>query len=118
MSHYFLGFNLNASHKIAALSLVDEIDPRAKEIGAINTIVISGGKSLGHNTDGAGFSRAIREEFSIDLRAVRVLLLGAGGGAGRAIAMQCARENCRQLVLVNRTFEKAEQLARELSGNR
>ena len=47
---------------------------------------------------------------------MRVLLLGAGGGAGRALAYQCALENCERLVLVNRTFDKAQALARELTG--
>ena len=112
----FVGVNLTMPHKIAALALVDEVEERARKIGAINTIVFREGKSLGRNTDGPGFERAIREEFSVDLRDMRVLLLGAGGGAGRAIAWQCAAENCERLVLVNRTFEKAQALARELAS--
>jgi len=112
----FVGLNLTVPHKIAALSLVDEVDERARKIGAINTIVFREGKSLGWNTDGPGFERAIREEFSVDLRDMRVLLLGAGGGAGRALAYQCGLENCERLVLVNRTFDKAQALARELAG--
>jgi shikimate dehydrogenase len=111
----FVGLNLTVPHKIAAFSLVDEVEERAKKIGAINTIVFREGRSLGGNTDGPGFERAIREEFSVDLRDLRVLLLGAGGGAGRAIAYQCAAENCERLVLVNRTFDKAQALARELA---
>ncbi len=112
----FVGLNLTVPHKIAALALVDEVEERARKIGAINTIVFREGKSLGGNTDGPGFERAIREEFSVDLRDLRVLLLGAGGGAGRALAYQCALENCERLVLVNRTFDKAQALARELAG--
>jgi shikimate dehydrogenase len=112
----FVGLNLTVPHKIAALSLVDEIEERARQIGAINTIVFREGRSLGCNTDGPGFERAIREEFSVDLRDMRVLLLGAGGGAGRAIAYQCALGNCERLVLVNRTFDKAQALARELAA--
>ena len=112
----FIGVNLTVPHKISALSLVDEIDPRAKEIGAVNVIRIDGEKLLGFNTDGPGFGRAIRQAFSVDLRDLRVLLLGAGGGAGRAIAFHCAMENCERLVLVNRTFEKSQMLARELAG--
>jgi shikimate dehydrogenase len=112
----FAGLNLTVPHKIAALSLVDEVEERAQKIGAINTVVFREGKSLGYNTDGPGFVRAIREEFSVDLRDLRVLLLGAGGGAGRALAYRCALENCERLVLVNRTFEKAQALARELAG--
>jgi shikimate dehydrogenase len=71
-------------------------------------------KLIGSNTDGEGFLRAIRTEFSVDLRDLRVMILGAGGGTGRAIAWQCALENCERLVLVNRTYEKAQGLADRL----
>ena len=111
----FVGLNLTVPHKIAALALVDEVEEHAREIGAINTVVFRGGKSSGWNTDAPGFVAAIRDAFSVDLRDLRVLLLGAGGGAGRALARQCAWENCERLVLVNRTFEKAQALARELA---
>ena len=77
-------------------------------------MVVEGGRLLGFNTDGPGLSRAVRSEFGVDLRDLRVMVLGAGGGAGRAIATQCAIENCEKLILVNRTFEKARQLAHEL----
>ncbi|MGI8436550.1 MAG: shikimate dehydrogenase, partial [Chthoniobacterales bacterium] len=110
----FLGVNLTIPHKIAAVGLVDELDDFARRAGAINTVRVLDGKLLGSNTDGLGFARAIRSEFSVDLRDLRVLLLGAGGGAGRAIAWQCAAEGCERLVLVNRSLEKAQELARAL----
>jgi shikimate dehydrogenase len=100
-------------HKIAAVDLVDEIDEEAKQIGAVNTIAVSEGRLIGSNTDGVGFVRAIRTEFSVDLRDLRVMLLGAGGAA-RAIAMQCAQVNCERLVVVNRDVDKAKQLVAEL----
>ena len=109
----FVGINLTVPHKIAALECVAELDEDAKHIGALNTIKIDGQKLRGFNTDGRGFSRAIREEFSVDLRDLRVLVLG-GGGAARAIALQCAKENCERLVLANRTFDKAKKLAHDL----
>lgn len=109
----FVGVNLTVPHKIKALSSVDNVDPDAKCIAAVNTIKIDNGNLLGFNTDGRGFSRAIREEFSVDLRDLRVLVLGAGGAA-RAIAMQCAKENCERLVIANRSFEKAKKLAEDL----
>ena len=112
----FVGLNLTVPHKITALPLVDEADEQARRIGAVNTIAFRDRKSLGWNTDGPGFTRAIREVFSVDLRDLRVALLGAGGGAGRAIAYQCAWENCERLVLINRTLEKAQALVRELGG--
>jgi len=111
----FIGINLTLPHKTSALSLMDEVDPAARKSGAINTVLVDGEKLIGFNTDGAGFLHAIRSEFSVDLRDLRVLLLGAGGGAGRAIALQCAQENCERLVLVNRTLEKAQELAKELA---
>ena len=110
----FVGINLTVPHKVQGAALVDELDDFARKTGAINTVRIEGEKLFGFNTDGPGFSRAIRSEFSVDLRDLRVLLLGAGGGAGRALAMQCAVEGCERLVLVDRTREKAEKLAAEL----
>jgi shikimate dehydrogenase len=109
----FVGANLTVPHKIAALEFVDELDDAAREIGAINTIKCEEGKLRGFNTDGKGFSRAIREEFAVDLRDLRVLLLGAGGAA-RAIAFQCAKENCERLVICNRDPGKGAMLVEQL----
>jgi shikimate dehydrogenase len=111
----FVGINLTLPHKTTGLPLMDDVDDAARKSGAINTVLIEGEKLLGFNTDGPGFLHAIRSEFSVDLRDLRVLLLGAGGGAGRAIAVQCALENCERLVLLNRTLEKAQDLTKELA---
>ena len=110
----FAGVNLTVPHKIAALGQIDEADESASRIGAINTIRVRDKKLVGSNTDGEGFVRAVRSEFSVDLRDLRVLIVGAGGGTGRAIAWQCALENCERLVLVNRTLEKANALVQHL----
>jgi len=109
----FVGVNLTIPHKIAAVGLLDAAEENVKRIGAANVIKIDGGKMHGFNTDGYGFARAIREEFSVDLRDLRVMILGAGGAA-RAIALQCAKENSERLVIVNRSFENAQKLADEL----
>ena len=111
----FIGANVTLPLKAEALAAVDEADDYARCAGSVNTIVVQGEKLLGFNTDGPGLVRAIREEFFADLRDLRVVLLGAGGGAGRAIAVQCARESCERLVLVNRTLDKARALAAELA---
>lgn len=108
----FVGVSLTVPHKIAALELVDDLEESAKSIGAVNAVK-NNGKLQGLNTDGKGFARAIREEFVVDLRDLRVMILGAGGAA-RAIAMQCAKENCERLVIANRTLEKGKKLADEL----
>ena len=112
----FLGTNITIPHKAMTLANVDEAEDYARKSGAVNTVVVEGEKLVGFNTDGPGLLRALREEFYVDLRDLRVMLLGAGGGAGRSIAMQCALESCERLVLVNRTFEKAQILAQELSS--
>ena len=109
----FAGVNVTVPHKIAAVSYLQDLDENARRAGAVNGIAISDKKMRGFNTDGRGFSQAIREDFSVDLRDLRVLVLGAGGAA-RAIALQCARENCERLVVANRTFEKAKTLTDEL----
>ena len=109
----FVGLNLTIPHKIGALELIDAADDNVKRIGAVNVIKVEDGKLRGFNTDGRGFARAVREEFSVDLRDLRVMLLGAGGAA-RAIALQCAKENCERLVIANRTFENAQKLADQL----
>jgi shikimate dehydrogenase len=109
----FVGVNLTTPHKISALELLDVADDNVKRIGAVNVIKVEAGKLHGFNTDGRGFARAIREVFSVDLRDLRVMILGAGGAA-RAIALQCAKENSERLVVANRSFEKAQKLANEL----
>lgn len=110
----FLGVNLTLPHKNSALRLVGEVDDQARKLGAINTVLFEHGESIGFNTDGPGFVRAIRSEFYVDVKDLRVLVLGAGG-AGRAIAVQCALERCAGLILANRTLEKAERLAQEVA---
>jgi shikimate dehydrogenase len=105
---------LTVPHKIAAFDQIDQADEHASRTGAANTVRVRDGKLIGSNTDGEGFVRAIRTEFSVDVRDLRVMVIGAGGGTGHAIAWQCALENCERLVLVNRTVEKAMALADQL----
>jgi shikimate dehydrogenase len=109
----FVGLNLTLPHKVAAPGLVDQLEDDAKRVGAINVVKIANGKMHGFNTDGRGFARAVREDFSVDLRDLRVMILGAGGAA-RAIALECAKSRCERLVIANGTFEKGEQLAENL----
>ncbi len=110
----FVGVNLTVPHKIAGFAQIDEADESATRAGAVNTIRVCDRKLIGSNTDGEGFLRAIRSEFSVDVRDLRVMIIGAGGGTGRAIAWQCGLENCERLVLANRTLEKANALAERL----
>ncbi len=112
----FIGVNCTIPHKFAALALVDRADDHARRIGVVNTVVVENGKLAGYNTDGPGLVRAVRAELGVDLRDLRVMVLGAGGGAGRAIAMQCAIEKCPRIALINRTLEKLPPLREELAA--
>ena len=110
----FTGANVTVPHKFAALDACHQVDESARQIGAVNTIRFVDGEIHGWNTDGPGFSRAIEEEFSTSLRDLRVMIVGAGGGAGQAIATQCAVEGARRVILVNRTLDKIRSLAQVL----
>lgn len=112
----FIGINCTIPHKPAVLDAVDEADENAKRAGGVNTVVVGkNGKLGGFSTDGPGFSRAVQESFGIELKHLRVLVLGAGGGAGRAIAMQCAAEQCPAITLLNRSLDKLEPLLDDIA---
>ena len=102
------GLNVTMPHKNAVIKYLDEIDSKAKAIGAVNTILNNQGKLIGYNTDGNGAMIALKEN-GIYPEEKKMLILGAGGAA-KAIAFQAAQE-VEELVILNRTSEKAEQLA-------
>jgi shikimate dehydrogenase len=113
-----LGFNVTVPHKVAVMDFLDEVDPEAARIGAVNTVVrISAGRLVGANTDGAGFVASIlepqpdrSERFVGSLNGADVLLLGAGGSA-RAVAFHLAPLlNNGRLIICNRTAQHARNL--------
>jgi shikimate dehydrogenase len=112
----FIGWNLTLPNKLVAVDLLDGLDPMAERLRAVNTVVNQSGHLFGFNTDGKGLVAAIGEAFECAVPSVRVALLGAGGGAGQAAARYLAELGVPALILLNRTFAKAEQLARELGG--
>jgi shikimate dehydrogenase len=111
----FVGANVTVPHKFAALDACHQVDDAAREIGAVNTVKFLRGETHGYNTDGPGFAQAIHEEFGTGLSGLRVMIVGAGGGAGQAIATQCAREGAQRVILVNRTVEKIQSLRDRLA---
>lgn len=110
----FLGACVTIPHKQSALPLMDEVDAKARIMGAVNTILIKDGKLHGLNTDGPGLSAAIHESFGAPLSSLRVLILGGAGGAGRAITVQCALEGCPSITIANRNHLKGDALASEI----
>lgn len=111
----FVGANVTVPHKFAALDACHYVDDAALEMGAVNTVKFQNGETHGYNTDGPGFACAIEEEFGVSLAGLRVMIVGAGGGAGRAIATQCARAGAQRVILVNRTADKIHSLCDSLS---
>ena len=110
----FLGVNITIPHKFEALDAVDVLDPLAKQLGAVNTLAIREGRLHGYNSDGPGFLRSVKEAFGADIKDLSVLIIGAGGGAGRAVAVQSALSGCRRLALINRSQTKADAVAAEI----
>jgi shikimate dehydrogenase len=113
----FIGVNCTIPHKAAVLAAIAHPDAIANRAGGVNTVTVGADGSLsGTSTDGGGFARAVRECFGKQIADLRVMILGAGGGAGRAIAMHCANAGCVSLFLVNRTLEKLTPLLDDLAA--
>lgn len=113
----FRGCNLTIPHKVAAMAMMDRLSPQAREIGAMNCVVVEADGSLsGYNYDGHGFAESLREA-DAGFSAARgpVVVLGAGGAA-RAIIATLAAEGAPMIRLVNRTRKAAEALATGLHG--
>ena len=108
------GFNVTIPHKIRIMEYLDELDPLAETIGAVNTICVKDGKTKGYNTDGEGFARSLEEETGISAKGKCFFLLGCGGAA-RAIAMTLAFQGAGKIIICNRTTAKAESLAAEIN---
>ena len=113
----FAGCNLTIPHKIAAVDIVDELEPLAQRIGAANTIVVRpDGSLLGRNTDAFGFIANLREaqpQWRAD--AGPVVMLGAGGAA-RAVLAGLLEAGATEVRICNRTLETAQQLANDFGA--
>lgn len=104
------GVNVTIPHKVAIMSMLDEIDPLASRIGAVNTVVNKDGRLIGYNTDGMGYVRSLVEETGVDLEKQIVTMLGAGGAA-RAVAFTLAEKGVKEIRIINRSRERAALLA-------
>ncbi|MDO5450659.1 MAG: shikimate dehydrogenase [Akkermansia sp.] len=113
----FTGLNITVPFKRRAFAAADcSADALATRCGACNTLVRTETGWTGYNTDGPGFARAIAELCGKPLGQLRVALLGACGGAGTALAYQCALDSCPQLAIINRPKPALDALAQELAA--
>lgn len=108
------GVNLTIPHKETACALVDELDPTAALIGAVNTIVLRNGRLLGYNTDAPGLLRVLQGELGLSPAGKKVLVVGAGGAA-RAAVVALAQAGAAWVGVANRTPERADRLLAELA---
>ncbi len=113
----FAGVNITVPHKEAALKAVDQADPVARRIGAVNTVMIRRDGSLyGANTDGAGFmGHLLASVPEFDARAGPAAVIGAGGAA-RALVTALIDAGVPEVRISNRTVARAEELATGLGG--
>jgi shikimate dehydrogenase len=103
------GANVTVPHKEAALHLLDEVDPLAAQVGAVNTIVNDHGRLLGHNTDVSGFLAAVHSVLPEGVYGLDCLVVGAGGAA-RAVVAGLVEEGAGQVTVCNRTLARAQSL--------
>ncbi|TDL34474.1 shikimate dehydrogenase [Jeotgalibacillus sp. S-D1] len=109
------GWNVTIPFKEAIMPFLDELDPAAKAIGAVNTVVRNGDKLIGRNTDGLGFVHSLLEKRSADqLNQASVLIIGAGGAA-KGIYYALAQYHPEKIVVTNRTQQRAEALVCSIS---
>ena len=110
----FGGWNCTIPNKVKMYELTDRRAESAEQFRAVNTVVNEKGVLVGHNTDGVGWTRALKEAFGKSPGELRILLLGTGG-AGRALATQAILDKCPQLIVANRDPQRAQDLLRHLT---
>lgn len=103
------GFNVTVPHKIEVMEALCGIDPVAERIGAVNTLKLAEDGYVGYNTDIIGLRKCF-EERNCGLEGKTVVMAGAGGAANSA-AMLAGEERVQKLIIVNRTLDKAKDLA-------
>jgi shikimate dehydrogenase len=104
------GLNITLPHKLAAVELATELTERAAHAAAVNTLALRDGKVLGDNTDGIGLVRDLCDNLGVVITNRRVLVLGAGG-ATRGVLAPLLGLQPEELIIANRTADRAEALA-------
>jgi shikimate dehydrogenase len=113
----FRGCNVTIPHKVDAMALVHELDPVARRMGALNTIVVQpDGSFKGFNNDGFGYIQSLldaKPDWRADAGPITVL---GAGGAARAVVLSLAERGANEIRVINRSFDKAQALANEFGG--
>ncbi|MYK39610.1 MAG: shikimate dehydrogenase, partial [Gemmatimonadetes bacterium] len=111
-----VGLNVTVPHKQAVMAHLDEISAEAQSIGAVNTIANRDGRLVGYNTDAFGIVQSLKADGGLDPLPPKVALLGAGGAARAVLYALLARDEVEEVLLLNRTVEKAAALAADLDS--
>ncbi|MDA1298195.1 MAG: shikimate dehydrogenase [Chloroflexi bacterium] len=113
----FMGCCVTLPHKQTIMPLVDRLADTAEAVGAVNWVLPEDGKLVGHNTDAPGFLRALRESAGFDPAGANAVVFGSGGAA-RAIVYALKTGGAATVSIANRTVEKAQALAREMTDGK
>ncbi len=111
----FGGWNCTIPNKVRMYQLCDHRAETAEQFRVVNTVVNEKGVLVGHNTDGVGWTRALKDAFGKSPSELRILLLGTGG-AGRALATQAILDKCPELIIANRDPGRAQEVLDHLNG--
>jgi len=107
------GLNITVPHKERIVEYLDDLSEEARLIGAVNTVQVLDGKLIGHNTDGRGFIRSLRDNAGFDPRKKAILLIGSGGAA-RAVGFSLALGKAKSIACYDVDMRKAETLALDI----
>ena len=111
----YIGANVTIPHKEAIVPLLDDVSEAVSKIKAVNTVVHRDGKLTGHNTDIAGFARALKEDAGFDAKGKATMLLGSGGAA-RAVAYALVEAGAHVVYIVGRQPKKVERVALDIKA--
>lgn len=109
-----LGLNVTVPHKNDVIASLSSVSDEGLAIGAVNTLVRTENGYRGYNTDMLGLTREIKS-YGIELEGRKVIILGAGGAA-RAVAYMCMAEKASEIYILNRTLEKATEIAEHMNS--
>lgn len=113
----FKGVNVTVPFKFEAFQMANQLTERARAAGAVNTLMFDGNSISGDNTDGAGLVQDIQHNLGVPIKQKRVLLLGAGGAA-EGVLLPILAEQPAQLVIANRSLEKALNMQRKIESEK